>query len=52
MKWIQAVTVAAGLTIGNFGYQYLCASPDYAHAAMASYENVVGIIAFIIVVTL
>ena len=52
MKWLQAFTIVAGLTIANFGWQYFGASPDYAHAALQSYENAVGIITYIIVIAL
>jgi len=52
MKWLQAFTVVLGLAIANFGWQYFCASPDYAHAALQSYENAVGILIFIICASL
>ena len=38
--------------MGNFGWQYFRASPDYAAAALESYENAVGIITYIIVIAL
>lgn len=49
MKWIQGLTVAAGLSMGNFLWQYFAASPDYGRAALESYENLIGILAFIVI---
>ena len=52
MKWFQGFIVTLGLAIANFGGQYFCASPDYGHAALQSYENAVGIIIYLIVIAL
>lgn len=49
MKWFQAAVIIAGLSMGNFGWQYFRASPDYTRAALESFNNAVGIIAYIII---
>lgn len=49
MKWLQGITVAVGLTMGNYIWQYFAASPDYGRAAFESVENACGIFAFILV---
>ena len=51
-KWIRALVIITGLSMGNFGWQYFHASPDYVAAALESYENAVGIITYVILVAL
>jgi hypothetical protein len=52
MKWLQASAIIAGMSMGNFGWQYFSASPDYARAALESFHNALGIITYLIIVAL
>ena len=52
MKWLQALCIITGLSMGNFGWQYFHTSPDYAMAALESFQNAVGIITYLIVIAL
>jgi len=49
MKWIQGLSITVGLSMGNFLWQYFAASPDYNLATLESFENAVGIFAFILI---
>jgi len=51
-KWTQAMVVVMGLTTGNFGVEYFREAPNYRQAVQESFNNAVGIIAYIIVIAL
>lgn len=43
---MKAFFTIIGLTAGNFIYQFITGEPNYGEAAMASFFNTIGVIAY------